>query len=98
MQFLVMAWDGTDAGAPARRMAARPAHLANVAPMAERGEIISGGAILGADGAMVGSASMVEFPSRADLDRWLATDPYVTGGVWQRVEVHEIRLAVRSRA
>lgn len=95
-QYLVVARDGTDPEAPARRQAARPAHLEGARAMAERGEIIAGGAILGAGDAMVGSATFVEFPDRAALDAWLARDPYVTGGVWQRIEVTEVRLAVRS--
>ena len=41
-QFLVIAYDGTDAAAPARRMAARPAHLESVKPMVVSGEMIVG--------------------------------------------------------
>ncbi len=96
-QFLVIAHDGTDAEAPARRAAARPGHLQNVAPMVERRELIAGGAILDEAGAMIGSACLVEFAGRAELDHWLATDPYVTAGVWQRVEVQPFRLAVLAK-
>jgi hypothetical protein len=42
----------------------------------------------------VGSAVIVEFPSRAVLDAWLASEPYVTGGVWRRIEARPSRLAV----
>jgi uncharacterized protein YciI len=93
MQFLVIAHDGTDAGAPARRLAARPAHLAGIAPMVERGEIISGGALLDEAGGMTGSVCLCEFPDRAALDAWLSRDPYVTGNVWQKIEVRPVRLA-----
>ncbi|MCK8783502.1 YciI family protein [Roseomonas sp. NAR14] len=93
-QFLVTAWDGTDPEAPARRAAARPAHLRNVAPMVERGELVVGGAVLDGSGGMVGSVCIVECADRAALDRWLEADPYVTGGVWQRVEVRPFRVAV----
>jgi uncharacterized protein YciI len=97
-QYVVIAYDGTDAGAEARRMAARPAHLENVRPMAEDGRIIAGGALLDEAGEkMIGSVSLVEFPDRAALDHWLATDPYVTGGVWQRIEVKPFRLAVAAK-
>ena len=52
-----------------------------------------GGAILDDTGAMIGSATIVEFPDRAALDAWLARDPYVTGGVWQKIEVRPFRVA-----
>ena len=97
-QFLVTAYDGTDQGAPARRQAARPAHLENVTPMVERGALIVGGAILDAAGAMVGSVCIVEMPDRAALDAWLAGDPYVTGGVWQRIDIQPFRVAVERSA
>lgn len=95
-QYLVVAWDGTDPQAPARRAAARPAHLANVAPMAASGQLLIGGAILDEAGGMIGSASIVAFDDRAALDAWLAADPYVTGGVWQRIEVQPMRVAVQA--
>jgi hypothetical protein len=93
-QYLVLAYDGTDSGAPARRQAARPDHFERLTQMAERGEIRAGGAILDDAGGMIGSVAFVEFPSRAELDRWLATDPYATRGVWQRIEVRPFRLGV----
>lgn len=96
-QWLVVAHDGTDPEAPARRRAARPAHLEFVRPMVERGELIAGGATLDGEGAMDGSAVLVEFADRAALDAWLAADPYVTGGVWRRIEVRRFRLAVLRR-
>lgn len=97
-QFLVIAYDGTDPEAPARRAVARPAHLDGVRPMVESGRMLIGGAILGDDGAMAGSATIVEFPDRAALDAWLAADPYVTGGVWQEIEVRPFRVAVGAGA
>ncbi len=97
-QWLVTAHDGDDPEAPARRQAARPAHLAFIAPMVERGEILLGGAILDeAGGGMVGSSVVAEFPDRAALDARLERDPYVTGGVWRKIEVRPFRVAVRAR-
>ena len=94
MQFLVIAYDGTDADAPARRQAVRAAHLAGAEAMKTAGEMPVGGAILDDDGAMIGSACVVEVADRAALDAWLARDPYVTGDVWRRIEVHPFRRAV----
>jgi len=93
-QFLVLAYDGADADAPARRQAARAVHFEGIKPMVERGQIRAAGAILDDAGNMAGSAVFAEFSSRAALDAWLAREPYVLQGVWQRVEVRPFRLAV----
>jgi uncharacterized protein YciI len=97
-QYVVIAYDGEDAEALDRRMAVRQAHLANVAPMVEAGRLKAGGAILDDAGKMIGSVSILDFPDRAGLDHWLATDPYVTGKVWQKIEVMPFRLAVLAKA
>ena len=96
-QFLVIAHDGTDEGAPARRLAARPTHLASLSPHVEAGRIVAGGALLDDVGGMIGSVVMTEFDNRAALDAWLAGDPYVTGQVWKTVEIRPIRLAIPGR-
>ena len=98
MQFLVTAYDGTDPEAPARRQAVREAHLVGARRMTAEGRILVGGAILDDAGGMIGSACIVDFATRAELDEWLRTDPYVTGGVWQRIEVVPFRSAVGSGA
>ena len=96
-QYVVTAHDGTDPDALARRMAARPVHLANITPMVEDGRIIAGGALLDDQERMIGSVCIVDFADRAALDHWLATDPYVTQGVWRKIEVQPFRLAVASK-
>ncbi len=42
-QYVIIAWDGTDADAPARRQAVREAHLQNVAAMFADGRMKEGG-------------------------------------------------------
>jgi len=96
MEYLVMAYDGKDADAKSRRLQARKAHLDGVQSMIEVGTFINGGAILDEQGEMIGSTLYVNFESRTDLDQWLQTDPYVTGGVWVDVEVKPIRLVFRK--
>ncbi len=93
MQFLVTAFDGTDDDALARRMAVRDAHIEGAKQMKETGTMRAGGAILDDDGKMIGSAMILDFPSRAELDAWLAADPYTTGDVWRTVDVRPFRLA-----
>ena len=96
MQFLVTAYDGTDPDAPARRQAVREAHLVGARKLAEEGRFLVGGAILDDAGQMIGSCVIADFPSRAALDEWLQSDPYVTGGVWQKIEVKPFRAAVSA--
>jgi uncharacterized protein YciI len=95
-QFMVLAYDGGDAGAKERRMAARPAHFAGLEPMVARGEILTGGALLDDGGNMIGSILLTEFPSRAELDAWLEREPYVTGGVWHKIEVKPARVTIQG--
>ncbi len=96
MQFLITAYDGTDADALNRRLAARELHLAGAAALKKAGHLIAGGAILNDADQMIGSSMFVEFASRDELDAWLKQDPYVTGDVWRDITVQTIRLAFRS--
>ncbi len=92
-QFVLIAYDGTDADALPRRMAARPAHLENVRQLKAKGQFTEGGAILNEAGQMIGSVMIVAFASRGELDAWLSNDPYVTGKVWERIQVQPYRSA-----
>jgi uncharacterized protein len=95
-QFLVLAYDGTDAEAPARRQAARPVHFEHLPNVVASGKLLSGGAILDDAGAMIGSYLLAECASRAELDTLIAQDPYTIGDVWRRVEVRPVRVAIRD--
>lgn len=90
MQWLIIARDGTDPEAAERRLRSRPAHLEGAARLQEAGHL---GAILDDAGRMVGSAAVAQFATRAELDEWLRTDPYVTGGVWRDIQVIPYRVA-----
>ncbi len=93
MQFLVLAYDAKDEGAPARRMAARQAHLDTIARYKASGNMRIGAAILDDGGKMCGSCIIAEFPSRVELNEWLSADPYVTQKVWGEVQVQECKIA-----
>ena len=94
MRYFITAYDGSDASAPSRRQAVREAHLDGMRVMKEKGQVISGGALLNDEGGMIGSGLIVEFENKADLDHWLENDPYVTGGVWRDIRVHPFKQAV----
>jgi uncharacterized protein YciI len=59
--------------------------------MKEQGRFLDGGALLDEAGAMIGSMVLVDFPSRAEADAWIAADSYTTGRVWEQVTVRPFR-------
>jgi len=93
MQFLLVAYDGNDPDALERRMRIRQEHLGKIAILKKAGEMLFGGAILDDDGRMIGSMVVYEFPDREALEKRLKEEPYITGGVWQKIEIHPFRLA-----
>lgn len=98
MQFLLIAYDGTDPGAFERRMKVRPGHLDKTAVLKKKGEFLLGGAILDDKGQMIGSMIVYEFPDRAALDRRLKEEPYLNNGVWEKIEIMPFRLAKIEQA
>jgi uncharacterized protein YciI len=93
MQFLLVAYDGTDQGALERRMKVRPEHLEKIALLKKKGNFLLGGAILDDNQTMIGSMIVYEFPDRKALDECLLDEPYITKGIWQKVEIKPYRLA-----
>jgi uncharacterized protein YciI len=93
MQFLLVAFDGTDSGALERRMKARPEHLEKVAVLKKRSEFLLGGAILDEEERMIGSMIVYEFPDREALEESLKNEPYIINKVWQEIEIRPYRLA-----
>lgn len=94
MEFLVLGFDGTDEGAPGRRLAARGAHLEQGKRWFESGRWLYAAGILDEDGRLTGSMIVADFPSREAIEAdWLAQEPYVLGRVWETVEVRRAQSA-----
>jgi uncharacterized protein len=93
MQFLLIAYDGKNPTALERRLRVRPAHIEKIGILKKNGEFIFGGAILDDKGKMIGSAIVYDFPDRATLDERLDEEPYITEGVWQKIEIMPFKLA-----
>lgn len=93
MQFLLVAYDGTDSGALERRMKVRDDHFKKINLLKKTGEFLLGGAILDESGQMIGSMIVYDFPDRQTLDDELKDEPYLTGGVWEKTEIRPFRLA-----
>lgn len=92
MFFLVTGKDGADAAALERRMANRPAHLDNSEKLRQEGKLILGAAMLDENGKMLGSIMVMNFDDRASVDRYLETEPYVSGKVWQDISVQSLAI------
>ncbi|WP_327419465.1 YciI family protein [Streptomyces sp. NBC_01233] len=84
--------DGTDEGALSRRLAVRDAHIALGDKLVAEGRMLFGTALLGEDGNMIGSMLVLDYPSRAELDQWLAVEPYATSGVWEEITISPVRV------
>ena len=93
MQYIITAYDGTDEKALDRRLAQREEHLKSVEKRFREGQHLYGAAILDDEGKMIGSLMVVDYPSREDLDNWLKVEPYVTGNVWNKIEIKPCRVA-----
>ena len=93
MQFLLLAYDGTDTGALERRMNVREEHFRRISLLKKAGEFLFGGAILDEEGKMIGSMIVYDFPDMQSLEESLKDEPYLTGEVWKKTEIKPLRLA-----
>jgi uncharacterized protein YciI len=82
MLFVIIGHDARDA--KEKRPLHRPAHLAHLEPLAAAGKVPLAGPLT--DGA--GSLIVVEAESLAAVWELVGRDPYVTNGIFERVEVH----------
>jgi uncharacterized protein len=84
MPFLIIARDKPGAGP--RRAELRPDHLGHLERHAAR--LLAAGPMLGPeDGAPIGSLIIHDSDVRAEVDGFLAADPYTVGGLFAEVEV-----------
>lgn len=94
MLYLVIARDGTDEEARARRQAVRERHLEGIKPAVEDGTIQLGGALLNDGGEMIGSALLLEAASREEVEALLKRDIYTQAGVWLSFDIFPFKRAV----
>ena len=92
-QFIIIAKDYTDDKALNRRLAARPAHLERMKTEKQEGVFIIGGAKLNAQNNMYASVLIVDLPNENAVQKWIDSDPYFTGRVWNEVEITPFKIA-----
>lgn len=91
MQFTLIARDDPAPGTLEKRLAARAEHMARIHLLKAAGTILDGGALLDSEGRMIGSVVLCDFPDRAALEAYLASETYVTEGVWKDIEILPFR-------
>jgi uncharacterized protein len=92
-QYIIIAQDGNDENAQKRRMEVRPVHLAGAKKLKENNNFVIGGATLDESENMNGSVMIVQFETDAEFKNWYENEPYITGKVWQKIEVKPFRVA-----
>ena len=90
--------EGYDAdGVLAKRLEARPQHLARLTALRDAGRLLLAGPCPMIDAedpgpaGFSGSIVIAEFESLTEAQAWAAADPYVAAGVYARVEVRPFR-------
>lgn len=73
-------------------MAVRSRHLENMGRI--KGRVICAGGLLDDAGRMKGSVLIMEFDSRARLDEYLNSEPYIAEHVWEKVEVEPMNVVI----
>lgn len=81
MLFVIIGHDAPDG--PAKRPDVRPRHLAHLEPLSKAGRVKLAGPFTDKTGSLI----VVEAESLAEVWGLVARDPYVTEGVFNRVEV-----------
>lgn len=88
MLFVIIGHDGPNGAA--LRPAVRPAHLENLEPLVTSGRVVVGGPFTDGSGSLI----VADFENEAAARAFAQSDPYVTRGVFERVEVKPFRKVV----
>jgi uncharacterized protein YciI len=95
MWYVIEGYDGADV--LARRMEARPAHVARLNALRDEGRLMLAGPCPAIDAedpgpaGFSGSLVVAEFGSLEEARAWADADPYVEAGVYVRVDVRPFR-------
>ena len=102
-EYLVTIPD-TVPGGLQKRLDSRPTHLQNLKPKVEAGQVVFGGAYLGADPKegetpdMKGSVMLIKANSEEEVRKLVEEDVYVSSGTWDlsKMTIVPFRCAVRT--
>jgi uncharacterized protein YciI len=77
---------------PGLRNRMRREHLEYM--IAHKDQILFGGPLKGSDGGSIGSAFALSYETRAEVDAFLAHEPYAVAALFSRVEIFPIAVMV----
>ena len=95
MWYVIEGHDGPDV--LAKRLAARPAHLARLTALRDEGRLMLAGPCPAIDAedpgpaGFSGSLVVAEFASLEEARAWADADPYIAAGVYARVDVRPFK-------
>jgi uncharacterized protein YciI len=89
---MVLAWDVLGESGIALRDELRPAHMESITARFHDGSVILGAGIYDDSGVVRGSVVVLDCENSASVDSYLESEPFQIGGLWQRVEVHELKV------
>ncbi|MFC0679234.1 YciI family protein [Lysobacter korlensis] len=95
MWYVIEGYDGESV--LERRLEARPAHVERLIALRDEGRLLVAGPCPAVDAedpgpaGFSGSVVIAEFDSLESARTWAAADPYVSAGVYTRVEVRPFR-------
>jgi uncharacterized protein YciI len=98
MWYFIHATDHPDS--LARRLEARPRHLARMQELLDQGRVLVAGPLPAIDSpdpgpaGFSGSVLILEFSSLDEARSWAEADPYVEAGVYARVDVYPFKQAL----
>lgn len=91
MYYIIYAQDKPNS--LARRLAARPQHLARLEQLQKEGRLLTAGPLPAiddenpGDAGFTGSAVIAQFDNLAQAEQWAKEDPYVAADVYEKVNV-----------
>lgn len=89
---MVLAWDVPGDSGVTRRDGLRATHTDTITARFHEGSVFFGAGILDDAGVVRGSVILMDCENRAAVDAYLLTEPFQTDGLWERVEVHELKV------
>jgi len=82
MKFVIIGWDGPEG--QTKRPLYRPAHLERLKTLQEKGRLVCAGPFSDKSGSLI----IIEADSLLEAETFANEDPYVTKGIFERIEVH----------
>ncbi len=92
VKFMLRAWDVPGDPGIALRNELRAAHTETISARFSEGSVLLGAGVYDDAGVVRGSVVILDCESRAGVDSYLESEPFQIGGLWKRVEVHELRV------